>query len=785
MPPKRSSNNPSRVGIIGTYVPRRCGIATFSNDLLTSLRDEAPNTDWWAVAMNDSTRGYDYPPEVQFEIGQNVLADYRTAVDFLNMNRVDAVSLQHEFGIYGGRTGSYVLRLLQNLRMPVVTTLHTVLKEPSPDQREITEGIGNFSDRIVVMSNGAKDILTTTYGIQESRIAVIPHGVPDVPFLDTSYHKDQFGLVGRKVILTFGLISRGKGYEYVIEALPEIVKVHPEACFVIVGETHPEVRKHEGEAYRLSLQARARELGVDDNVVFFDQYIDKKTLNDFLSVADICVTPYLNREQIVSGVLSFALGAGKAIVSTPYWYAEELLADGRGRLVPFRDGAAIAREVIDLLSNDVERHAMRKLAYTHARKMVWSAAARDYLRLFREVRDERSVKPRGYQVKPLSAQLELPPPVLDHMRVLTDGTGILQHARFGLPDRDHGYCTDDNARALIVALMAQHVLRDGSEAIPLAYRYLGFLQHAFNSGKGRFRNFMGYDRVWQEEVGSEDSHGRAMWALGTAVLDSPTQAMAAAAVTLFEEALPVTMEFTTPRSIAYSMLGVDAYLRRFAGASEARRARAHFADLLYGMYRAHAGPDWPWFEEIATYANGLIPHALIQAGDRLERGYMVEAGLRSLRWLMDRQTDPRGHFMPVGCRGWMVRGGEQARFDQQPIEAEHMIGALLEAWRVTNDRRWVEEARRCFEWFLGRNDLQQPICDQATGACRDGLAADGVNRNQGAESTLSWLHSLMRLHMAVGATVSAIRPLAAEPARRLTAPASAARIAGQAAGASH
>jgi hypothetical protein len=296
---------------------------------------------------------------------------------------------------------------------------------------------------------------------------------------------------------------------------------------------------------------------------------------------------------------------------------------------------------------------------------------------------------------------------------------------------------------------------------------------------------MGYDRVWQEEVGSEDSHGRAMWALGTAVLDSPAQAMAAAAVTLFEEALPVTMEFTTPRSIAYSMLGVDAYLRRFAGASEARRARAHFADLLYGMYRAHATNDWPWFEDVATYANGLIPHALIQAGSRLERGDMVEAGLRALRWLMDRQTDPRGHFVPVGCRGWMVHDGEQARFDQQPIEAEHMIGALLEAWRVTNDRRWVEDARRCFEWFLGRNDLQQPICDQATGACRDGLAAEGVNRNQGAESTLSWLHSLMRLHMAVGATVSAVRPLSTEPARRLTTPAPVARIAGQAAGASH
>ncbi|MBN8997357.1 MAG: glycosyltransferase family 4 protein [Rhizobiales bacterium] len=785
MPPKHSSNNPARVAVVGTYVPRRCGIATFSNDLLTSLRDAAPESDWWAVAMNDSAKGYDYPPEVQFEIGQNVISDYRTAVDFLNMNRVEAVSLQHEFGIYGGRTGSHVLRLLQNLRMPVVTTLHTVLREPSPDQREITEAIGSLSDRVVVMSDGARELLVKSYGIPRERIAVIPHGVPDVPFLDTSYHKDQFGLVGRKVILSFGLISRGKGYEYVIEALPEIVKAHPEACFVIVGETHPEVRKHEGEAYRLSLQSRARELGVDDHVVFFDQYIDKKTLNEFLSVADIVVTPYLNREQIVSGVLSFALGAGKAVVSTPYWYAEEVLAGGRGRLVPFRDGDAIAREVADLLSNDVERHAMRKLAYKWSRKMVWSAAAKEYLRLFREVRGERAVSPRAWKATPISAQLELPPPILDHMRVLTDGTGILQHSRFGLPDRDHGYCTDDNARALIVSLMAQHVLRDATETIPLSYRYLGFLQHAFNSDKGRFRNFMGYDRTWLEQVGSEDSHGRAMWALGTTVLDAPTQGMAASAVTLFEEALPITLDFTTPRSIAYTMLGVDAYLRRFSGASEARRARVHFAERLYALYRANAEPDWQWPEDMATYANGLIPHALIQAGARMDRGDMVSAGLRSLRWLMDRQTDPRGHFVPVGCRGWLVRGGRQARFDQQPIEAEHMIGALLEAHHVTNDRRWLEDSRRCFEWFLGRNDLQQPIADQATGGCRDGLAADGVNQNQGAESTLSWLHSLMRLHIAVGATVSTNRQTPADSVRRLTTPAPVARIAGSAASASH
>jgi glycosyltransferase involved in cell wall biosynthesis len=757
MPPKHRHEaiNPSKIGIVGTYLPRRCGIATFTSDLLNSLSGTGPGTEFWAVAMNDLPEGYDYPPEVQFEIGQRTLADYRTAVDFLNMNKIDAVSLQHEFGIYGGKQGSYVLRLLQNLRMPVVTTLHTVLEEPDRDQKEVISSIGGLSDRVVVMSKQARHILTKVYGVPEKRIAVIPHGVPDMPFLDTSYHKDQFGLVGKKVILTFGLISRNKGIEHVIEAMPKIVAAHPDAVLVILGETHPGVRRHEGETYRESLQARAVELGVAEKVVFDDRFMDNKLLIEFLSTADIFITPYVNREQIVSGVLSYALGAGKAIVSTPYRYAEEMLADGRGRLVPFRDGGAIGREVIDLLSNDIERQAMRKRAYDFARNMVWSGVGAEYLKLFREIRRERAVRPRSYQAKPLTAhQLELPAPKLDHLRVLSDDTGIYQHSRFAIPDRDHGYCTDDVARALIVALMAQHILRDADDAVPLAHRFLSFLQHAFNPENGRFRNFMGFDRRWLEPVGSGDSHGRALWALGQTVLEAPTHGMVGAAMALFERALPRAIELKSPRSWAFSLVGLDGYLRRFAGASEARRARVTLAERLHDALKANAAPDWPWPEDTVTYANGIIPQALILSGMGLERREMIEAGLRSLRWLMDVQTDPKGHFVPIGNNGWFTRDGTQARFDQQPIEAQHMVDALLEAHQLTGERSWMDDARRAFEWFLGRNDLQQPIADVTTGGGRDGLSPDGVNQNQGAESTLAWLHALMRLHMAVGATVS-------------------------------
>jgi glycosyltransferase involved in cell wall biosynthesis len=766
MPPAHRLNNPAKIAVIGSYVPRRCGIATFSADLLNAMSNDAPDTELWAVAMNDIPLGYDYRAEVQFEIGQGIVADYRSAVDFLNMNGVDAVSLQHEFGIYGGKAGSNVVRLLQNLRMPVVSTLHTVLEQPDKDQEQVIRAIGSLSDRVVVMSAHAALVLRKVYGVAPGRIAIIPHGVPNMSFLDSSYHKEEYGMIGKKVILTFGLLSRGKGYEYVIDALPKIVKAHPGAIFVVIGETHPSVKREEGESYRDSLKARAEELGVSENIVFHEQFLATKALTDFLSTADICVTPYLNREQIVSGVLSYALGAGKAIVSTAFRYAEEMLADGRGRLVPFRDSEAIASEVIDLLSNDTERQAMRKQAYTFARNMVWSNVGAQYFELFRDARQERGARPRIHQARTLqSTKLVLSTPRLDHLRILTDDTGVLQHARFNVPDRNHGYCTDDNARALIVALLSQQVLSASDSLMLLAYRYLGFLQHAFNPESGRFRNFMGYDRHWQEAIGSEDAHGRAIWALGQTVLDAPSPGMAGAAMTLFEQSLPALASLSSPRAWAFALLGLDAYLRRFSGASDARRTRAELAERLLKILKSNAMPSWPWPEDTITYANGVIPHALIVSGGALKRPDMVDAGINSLRWLMDIQTDARGHFVPIGNDGWFVRDGTPARFDQQPTEAQHMMDALLEVYRLTGEELWCKDARCCFEWFLGRNDLQQAIANHTTGACSDGLHPDGVNQNQGAESTIAWLHASLRLTIALGASASERGTTAGDRAR--------------------
>ena len=741
------------VVVVGNYPPRQCGIATFTADLVEALSSELTEANCWAVVMNDVPEGYQYPSKVRFELAQRDLSDYRLAADFLNMNQVDVVSVQHEFGIFGGQYGRHLLELLRNLRMPVVTTLHTVLAVPDPGQKATIQEIARLSDRVVVMSNKAVELLSTVYGVPRSKIVMIHHGIPDVPFVDPNFYKDQFGLEGRQVILTFGLLSPGKGIEYMIDALPRIVAHHPEVIYVVLGATHPHIKKQQGESYRLFLQRKARENGVENHLVFHNRFVTLQELCEFLGAADIYVTPYLNQEQIVSGTLAYALGCGKATVSTPYWYAQEMLADGRGRIVPFRDSDAMAERIIELLENETERHAIRKRAYTFCREMIWKEVARRYLEVFSEVREERQRYPRvAFQARTLeSTPLELPEVKLDHLMLLTDDVGVLQHAKYTVPDRHHGYCTDDNARALIAVMMASNLLPEGEKMIPLACRYLSFLHYAFNEEKGRFRNFMAYDRRWLEDEGTEDSHARALWSLGVTVSISPTEDLTAMALYLFQRALPVVLEFTSPRAWAFTLVGIHAYLARFSGDSEVRRVRAVLAEKLMSLWRENSTDDWPWIEPIVTYANGKIPQALLMSGQWLQREDMVQAGLKSLEWLLKIQTDPRGHFVPIGNRGWYQRGGARARFDQQPIEAQNMIQACMEAYNVTGENRWINEARKCFEWFLGRNDLNARLLDYRTGGCFDGLTADGVNLNQGAESTLAWLLSLMSMYALAGA----------------------------------
>jgi len=739
---------PNVIALIGDYIPRKCGIATFTSDLLRSLQTESPESEFCAVVMNDIPEGYDYPAEVRFEVNQNRVQEYHLAGDFLNINRVDVVCLQHEYGIFGGKQGSHILSLLRNLRMPLVTTFHTVLKDPLPDQKVVLEELGRLSDRVVVMSRLAVQMLKEIYNFPEHKIIYIPHGIPDVPFIDPNYYKDQFGVEGKNVILTFGLLSPGKGIEYMIHALPEVLEKHPDTVYVILGATHPNIKRETGEEYRISLQQLSRKLGIEKHLIFHNRFVSLKELCEFLGCADIYVTPYLNKNQIVSGTLAYAMGTGKAVVSTPYYYAEEMLADGRGKLVTFADHSALAREIIYLLDNPVEMNAMRKKAYLFCRNMVWREVARQYLEVFAHLKEERQRCPRVvFQKKGLDAlPRELPEIKLDYLRFLTDDTGILQHARFTVPNRYHGYTTDDNARGLIAVLTAQDILLEDEVLETMAGKYLSFLGYAFNDNSGRFHNFMTYHRTWMEEIGSEDSHGRALWGLGTAVALSKQEGQVAMATSLFERALSACEELGSFRAWAFALMGIIAYRKRFCGDSNARRIGRELSERMYRLYRENGDRQWPWPEDCLTYANGKIPHALILTGKEMEREDILKAGLKMLDWLCKIQKDPAGHFVPVGNSGWYRKNGFRARFDQQPIEAEAMIGALCAAYEVTGDDRWIDEANRCFDWFMGKNDHQVPIYDYNTGGCRDGLTAEGVNQNEGAESTLAWLLSLITMY---------------------------------------
>jgi glycosyltransferase involved in cell wall biosynthesis len=737
------------IAMLGTHVPRQCGIATFTTDLSESVAAEFPELDCFVLAMNDPGPRHAYPARVRFEISESDATSYRRAADFLNVNNVDVVCVQHEYGIFGGKSGSHVLPLLRELRMPIVTTLHTILAEPTPAQRAAMDEIARLSARLVVMSAHGAALLHDVHGVPEQKIDLIPHGIPTVPF--ASRNKDQLGVEGKFVLMTFGLLSPDKGIEHVIDALPTILARHPETVYLVLGATHPHVKEHHGETYRLMLELRAQRLGVDSSIIFHDRFVSRGELVEFLSAADIYITPYLKPEQITSGTLAYAVGAGKAVISTPYLYARELLADGRGILVPWRDPQAIAREVVDLLGNDAKRLALSERAAAHGLSMRWPAVARRYVETFERARAEHAERRRTvFQAKTLAKRpAELPDLNLEHLQLMTDQTGMLQHAAFSVPRYDHGYCLDDNARALLLMALVEEARTEDRKVVrALAARYLGFVSHAFDPERGRFRNFMSYAREWLEESGSEDSHGRALWALGTVVGRSGDPGKQSLAGDLFHAALPPVAAFTSPRAWAFALLGIDEYLRAFQGDRNVQAVRTVLAERLLDVFRRTSDDKWPWFEDHVTYSNARLSQALIVSGARMEHEEMRSAGTRSLRWLAEIQCSEDGYFAPIGSNGFYRRGARKALFDQQPLEACGMVSACLEAGRVTGDAEWGQHARRAFSWFLGQNHLQQALYDATTGGCRDGLHADRVNENQGAESTLSFLLALAEMRSA-------------------------------------
>jgi len=752
-----------KIAFVGNHLPRKCGIATFTSDLLAAVAAAYPQSRCFSVSVNDIKCGYEYPEVVHFEIEEQDLSSYLRAADFLNISDVDIVCLQHEFGIFGGTAGGHILALLRELRMPVVITLHTLLREPKADQRRVMHELVALSTRLVVMTERGRQMLQEIYQAPPAKIDLIPHGIPDVGFVDPTHFKDRFGVEGRVVLLTFGLLSPNKGIEYVLNALPHILAEFPDVVYIVLGATHPNELREHGEAYRLSLEIVAKKNKLEKNVIFYNRFVELENLKEFIGAADLYITPYLNEAQITSGALAYTFGAGKVVVSTPYWHAAELLAEDRGVLVPFGDAPAIAREVIGLLRDDTRRHAIRKNAYKLGREMVWSNVARLYMRSFElsqiegTARSRKSLATKTLDQKPR----ELPELKLSHLSRMTDSTGIFQHAILTVPNFSEGYCTDDNARAFILAVLLSELGEEPERVRTLATTYAAFLHHAFDLRVKRFHNHLSFDRRWLDEQGSEDCQGRALWALGVGVGRSPYRSFQIMAGQLFALALPALTEFTSPRAWAFGLIGIHEYLRRLSGDSLVNQTRETLTSRLMELFERTAQPDWRWFQEDLTYDNAKLPHALILTGRATGQQAVLERGLQALRWLTELQISEKGHFRSIGTNGFYRRGGMRANFDQQPIEAQAMVSACLEAYRATSDLWWYDQAQRAFDWFIGWNDLGLELCSPKTGGCRDGLHVDRVNLNQGAESTVAFLLSLAEMRLAQNMLTSFKEPIAA------------------------
>lgn len=745
---RKQIKNIKKVAFIGNYLPRQCGIATFTTDLCESFALTNPGIQCFAVPITDIEEGYQYPERVRFEIIEQDLNSYKAAADFLNLNDVDIVSLQFEYGIFGGKAGSYILSLLRNLKMPIVTTLHTVLTDPNEEQRRVMDELLLISDYVIVMSQKGIDILSNVNKTHPDKVRLIPHGIHDVSFIDPNFYKDQYGVEGKIVLLTFGLLSPQKGIEVVLKALPEVIKDHPNVVYLIAGVTHPNLIKHEGEKYRISLQLLAEELGIKGNLIFHNKFVPVEVLKELLAIADIYITPYLGENQITSGTLSYSFGAGNAVISTPYWHAQELLADGRGILVPFGDPGALTAAIRRLIENEVERHSMRKNAYLLGREMTWDKVAQQYRSLFEEAREKRSaVMQKKVLMQPLDEQPFILPKIkLSHLIRMTDSIGIFQHAKHNIPNYAEGYCTDDNSRALVLTVLLEDlgtlnplVLND------LSTRYLGFVRYAWDEKAARFRNFLTFQREWGKDDFSEDNHGRVVWALGTCIGRSKNEGFSLMAAEIFEQALTPVSSFSSPRAWANAIIGAQEYQQRFPGDMSARNSMNVLSKKLIRLYDENSSDEWKWFEPVLSYCNAGLSRALILSGRCLSSEKTLRYGIESLKWLITMQTSSSGHFQPIGSERIFERGSSKPLFDQQPIEAYSTVSACLEAYKTTKDKQWYKEAEKAFQWYLGANDLGIPLYNSVNGSSFDGLHIDRVNRNQGAEATISFLLSLYEM----------------------------------------
>ncbi|NMB34899.1 MAG: glycosyltransferase [Firmicutes bacterium] len=729
-----------RVAYVGSSLPRRCGIATFTANLSRALETYWGKGAGLYIAMNDTKEGYEYGPQVIGQIYREEPEDYRRAAALVNTAAIDLVSLQHEFGLFGGTAGDYITDFLSRVKKPVVTTLHTVLPQPDPDLRKALVEIAAFSQYLVVMNKLAIEILATAYNIDPKKICLIPHGVPDTPYLDPLYYKHQLGFAGKDVILTFGFLSPNKGIETMLRSLPVVVEKHPQALYVVLGITHPVVKKQHGEAYRESLKKIVAELNLKDHVLFQDEFVDDDTLDRYLGAADIVACPYHSGEQITSGVLSLALGKGKVVVSTPYLHAQEVLAEGRGKLVDFKDHAGFSTALDELLGDKTKRQQITGRALALGREMTWPLVARKYTDLF-----EKAVEDAPRTTVPARGSLlpALPGVNLKFLERMTDYTGIAHHSFYGIAKRIHGYTTDDAARAL-VACTYYHNLFYSDKVLPLVDRYLAFIFYA-RQEDGWFANFMNYERAFTDKKNSADTLGRCLWGLGSVTRLCQSNEQELLAKKVFEESLPLVGGLTYTRSLSYAALGLSAYLHSYPESRQAREVLAAVADKLCNLFQEHSSPEWTWFEPFLTYDNARLPQALLLAHFHLSREEYLETALKSLDFLTATLYH-EGYFDLIGNQGWFFKGGKRASFSQQPLDAAALVETYLLASILGSDDKYFDLSLAAFQWFLGRNRLGENLYFPEHGACADGLDNQGPSKNRGAESTITFLTALMSLY---------------------------------------
>ncbi len=745
--PAPSRESELRVAIVGTYAPRRCGIATFSADIVAQLARYHPEIRPEIYTIDDSDLGLVYDESCRL-IAAGDCESYARAARKINESGVDAVWLQHEFGIFGGPDGELVCDFVDRIAAPLVVTFHTVLTAPTDRQRAIIDHLVIRASRIMVMSQQGRDLLASEYDASPDRIQVIPHGAPDRPFGREDELKARLNLPGRNVLMTFGLLGPGKGLERVIEALPEIIARHPDTVYRIVGATHPNLIAREGEAYREKLQALARDLGVENHIVWDNRFLETDELLDQLEACDIYVTPYANLQQSTSGTLSYAVALGKAVVSTPYVHARELLADGVGLLIEPLSHEALARAIVGLLDDPEALAAMKRRAYDKGRSTIWPEFAAASARLLRS-----AIGPRHRDV-PITAM-----PGLSGVLAMSDGTGMLQHSIGIIPDRNHGYCLDDNARALMLMNVAEGLSVE--TRLTRSATYASFLQHAWNPARGRFRNFMHFDRSWAEDVGSEDASGRALWALGHTAEQAPEPSLRGWALGWFDTVAASLGDMTAARGLAFCMLGAAAVVRSCGTHARAEAILDRGGKLLHRLVESCRRPDWAWFEAVLGYDNPRLSQALIEAGQLRRRSDWTAAGIETLAWIADRQVAAGGHFRPIGSETF-GRAYTQLPFDQQPLESQAAVEAAEAAWRATGEERWVEHAVAAYRWYFGANDRGVVLADLVDGRCRDGVTPRGRNENCGAESTLAFqlaYYALRRLCRAASPGTSSGEPV--------------------------